>query len=161
MKNLNFEELKTLNNVNKLKTLISFCEEIPKDKWISGAYELNGSHCFLGHCGMRNGVSSSEKEREIFNHIRSLTASLLHMISFDNNLAFFNSNWINKEAFNDMINNKSGTPIISINDGSIKEYPQDNPKDRVLAALNDLLNIEILLEEFNELKNRELVLVEN
>ena len=83
MKKINFEELSKLSNVNQLKKLISFNERIPKDKWIINTYEYNGSHCFLGHCGIKNYMST---------HLNNTHTSILKVI-YNLTYSLYNNSW--------------------------------------------------------------------
>lgn len=128
--------------INNLSELIDYIKSIPKDKWcITKTTDNFGNHCFLGHCDK---IFQREKAWD-------LTQNIWDLVNYDTNTEKF------KDIFCMGTGISHGNPLACINDGYVNEYQQDNPKDRILAVLNDLLNLELLLQEANELKNRELV----
>lgn len=95
-------------------------EKIPEDKWITGMIGLNSIEnspkCALGHCGIDESFLNETKDSKALKEIFSNT-------SFTSSISPI----------------RGGTDCIwKINDGYIKEYQQETPKQRILAALYDI-----------------------
>lgn len=85
-------------------------EAIPEEQWAEGDYEVSNKRCALGHCGAPTTTAEADALVRLF-----------------------------KPGFEGgKYSYYSTTPVPDINDGTNKHYPQPTPKQRILAALNDL-----------------------
>lgn len=98
-------------------------EAIPEEKWTKGMFENNGKHCANGHCGV-NGDNYNMPPAEAL-----ALAEILHPLR--------NKSWV---SFGEYIPIFSVT--VNINDGFAPEYQQPTPKQRILAALYDIRDME-------------------
>ena len=116
--------MNTNSNSQRLENINFFIDmfsAIPDENWnTDGGYykredETKSCACALGHC-MNLDRNNWNDSGPFFNH-RSVTAAKL------------------RELFNN-----EGSIVTYINDYKSEAYPQETPKLRILAALNDLKN---------------------
>lgn len=90
-------------------------EAIPEEKWITGDLEFNGCHCALGHAGVvDNGSQWVETEESI---------ALAILLGGNMNISPYDRFRV----------------VYRINDNKVR-YNHETPKQRILAALNDVKN---------------------
>lgn len=95
---------------------------IPEHSWMNGSWKDGDRCCAGGHCGMRNNNLGVETpEYKSLEDLLSQNLSLTHR--WQTNAIGF--------AF---------VPLI--NDGDSNEYQQETPKQRILAALYDIKNMQ-------------------
>lgn len=91
---------------------IDFFSAIPEERWCTGTYEIDGRQCAWNFL----------RYKEQFNRMIPLINLIAEKNGHPTSLI--------------------GIPLLPlINDGKAKCYPQPTPKQRILAALNDVKNI--------------------
>jgi len=93
---------------------------IPEDKWTTGVLNNGKACCVLGHCGLI----------EFYNSIDDYPEEIIALI------VMFSKLIKNKGRPWDQLSN-----VYEINDYKSLPYFQSTPKERILAALNDLKNM--------------------
>ena len=94
----------------KAKELV---KDIPKEEWLSGAFSNTlGRCCFFGHLAR---LTSEDSEDYSEQNCKPKQDTWVYDLWFDGNI------------------------LVDANNFDSKKYQQDNPKDRVIAAIDDLL----------------------
>lgn len=83
---------------------------IPEERWITGVMTDKNKYCALGHCGAGNPLAGNAD----FNHTEE------------------------SKALNKLFKANFNEPAWKINDSKDYGYPQSTPKQRILAALQDI-----------------------
>lgn len=100
-------------------------EKIPEHLWITGDWEKNSKMCANGHCGVKNGNMNYESIalNDLFKIIPlTVKDCFKHMFHLDGGCSYERT--------------------VGVNDGYCNEYNQPTPRLRILAALNDIKNIQ-------------------
>ena len=96
-----------------LDYFINKFSSIPDEKWCEGEYDVGYAKCAMGHCGY----------------------------ALEKAIANISDGYSEESKALQKLFNKTKTPAVeAINDGEYYQYQQDTPKERILAALNDLKN---------------------
>lgn len=95
-------------------------EAIPKNQWTTAMFvnTKDGSKCAGGHCGLSPSQNCTEEAIALAKLLEPLKKTLIN----------------GNPGYDDVIFDN----ITTINDGQAKEYSQPTPKQRILAALNDV-----------------------
>ena len=95
---------------------------IPDKLWHTGNFEFMGKSCAAGHCGVRDGAKLNDEVSALIGMFSELKLTPRNGYSF-----------YGKPLFD---------TVAVINDGHTAEYQQETPKQRILAALQDVKAME-------------------
>ena len=100
-----------------LQEIIDLLESKPKETWTTGAYNIRGQFCALGHINQHYGGSAYNS------HVESTLRTKAYRFI--------------KEKYNVCAD------IVSVNDTQdVNNYTEEHPKDRVLHLLKDMKEAE-------------------
>lgn len=107
-------------------------EAIPENLWLINRLNDDnhiGAHCANGHLGVQYPTKPTEESKGLYIIMEPLKLYYTDCLNYE------------VEEVRDFTVGYS-TKIAAINNGKVKEYRQDTPKQRVLAALKDIKRIE-------------------
>jgi len=92
-------------------------EAIPESKWCTAWISRDDKHCASGHCGITNYYDLNPEVKGLIELFKKLKLTL--------------KTWVCPLS-------SEVKQIVYVNDSSSLEYDQHTPKQRILAALNDI-----------------------
>ena len=114
-------------------------EAIPEDKWCTGDFvNRTGQMCANGHCGVRfRGMGEGTIDSPCI--LTSLTEESIALYDLFKNVQLHRIDGEGAIIEDLHMHQKGYAGIVGdINNGSVQEYQQPTPKQRILAALRDI-----------------------